>query len=260
MSNCILQPPKYLITVGNRLRYINNNVTKDMCTIPTDMAVVLGLHKFRSFITPTALVHPLHPIRRRSRNTRRNLRVGWCVFFWRPCYWSIFSIFHIGNWNTILLRYIYIPIVGVTNDGVLVDMVLLLSLACLVSNVWFKCIIQDSVYHNMDIRTMWHCELVSCTLSHSMGLLFVVCVDLVLSVILCSFYWSLDRVLFHHDSCDYYWEVLYPLFFILNCMLSLLYWVVLILQMSTTMDVSAPGHSFWILDWTCYLRTPLCNV
>ena len=33
---------------------------------------------------------------------------------------------------------------------------------------------------------------------------------LVLSVIMCSFYYFFDRVLFHHDfhhdSCDYYWD------------------------------------------------------
>ena len=45
-SNYILQPPKYLIIVVNRFKYINNNFTKDRCSIPMDMTVVLGLHKF----------------------------------------------------------------------------------------------------------------------------------------------------------------------------------------------------------------------
>ena len=45
-SHYILQPPKYLIIVVNRLRYINNNFTKDRCSTPMDMTVVLGLHKF----------------------------------------------------------------------------------------------------------------------------------------------------------------------------------------------------------------------
>ena len=44
-SNYILQPPKYLIIV-NRFRYINNIFTKDRCSIPMDMTVALGLHKF----------------------------------------------------------------------------------------------------------------------------------------------------------------------------------------------------------------------
>ena len=42
----ILQPPKYLIIVFNRLRYVNNNITKYMWSIHMDMTVVLGLHKF----------------------------------------------------------------------------------------------------------------------------------------------------------------------------------------------------------------------
>ena len=45
-SNYLLQPPKYLIIVVNRFRYINNKFTKDGCSIPMDMTVVLGLHKF----------------------------------------------------------------------------------------------------------------------------------------------------------------------------------------------------------------------
>ena len=44
-SNHILQPPNYLIIVVTRFRYINN-FTKDICSIPMDMTVVLGLHKF----------------------------------------------------------------------------------------------------------------------------------------------------------------------------------------------------------------------
>ena len=45
-SNYILQPPKYLIVVVNRFLYIINNFTKYRCSIPMDMTVVLGLHKF----------------------------------------------------------------------------------------------------------------------------------------------------------------------------------------------------------------------
>ena len=45
-SKYLLQPPKYLIIVVNRFRYINNNFTKDRCSIPLDMTVVLGLHWF----------------------------------------------------------------------------------------------------------------------------------------------------------------------------------------------------------------------
>ena len=45
-SNYLLQPHKYLIIIVNRLGYINNNFNKDRCSIPMDMTVVLGLHKF----------------------------------------------------------------------------------------------------------------------------------------------------------------------------------------------------------------------
>ena len=45
-SNHILQPPNYLIIIVNRYRYINNQFAKDKCSIPMDMTVVLGYHKF----------------------------------------------------------------------------------------------------------------------------------------------------------------------------------------------------------------------
>ena len=44
-SNFILQPPTYLIIIINWFIYMNNYVTKDRCSISTDMTVVLGLHK-----------------------------------------------------------------------------------------------------------------------------------------------------------------------------------------------------------------------
>ena len=50
-SNYILQPPKYLIIVVNRFGYINNNFSKDRCSIPMHMTVVLGLHKFSLQVT-----------------------------------------------------------------------------------------------------------------------------------------------------------------------------------------------------------------
>ena len=45
-SNHILQPPNYLLIVVNRFRYINNQFAKDKCSIPMDMTIVLGYHKF----------------------------------------------------------------------------------------------------------------------------------------------------------------------------------------------------------------------
>ena len=74
------------------------------------------------------------------------------------------------------------------NNGVLDDVILLFILFCLVSNVCFSCIVQDSLYHNMDL---------GCHVTFFVGQLHLitfyrtglgVCVVLVLSVILCSFY------------------------------------------------------------------------
>ena len=45
-SNYILQPPKYLLLFVNRFRYINNNVTKDRCSIPMDTTIRLGPLRF----------------------------------------------------------------------------------------------------------------------------------------------------------------------------------------------------------------------
>ena len=45
-SNYILRPSKYLLVFVNRFRYINNNVTKDSCTIPMDTTVRRGPLKF----------------------------------------------------------------------------------------------------------------------------------------------------------------------------------------------------------------------
>ena len=45
-SSYILQTPKYLLLFVNRFRYIDNNVTKDRCSIPMDTTVRLGSLKF----------------------------------------------------------------------------------------------------------------------------------------------------------------------------------------------------------------------
>ena len=42
----ILQLPAYLIIIINRFGYINNNGTKDRCSIPMDVPAVFGFHKF----------------------------------------------------------------------------------------------------------------------------------------------------------------------------------------------------------------------
>ena len=89
---------------------------------------------------------------------------------------------------------------------------------------------------------------------------FGVCVVLVLNIIMCSFYSLLDRGLLHHDSFDYFGDLYVYSFYFELPYLDFLYQVVLVLQMLTFLDVSTLGHSLWILDWTCYLRTPLYHV
>ena len=69
---------------------------------------------------------------------------------------------------------------------------------------------------------MWHCALVSCTLLQSVGL-FGVCHVLVLSVIMCSFYYFLDTVLImvYIQWLQLLLEFLCPLLFILTYTLKL---------------------------------------
>ena len=45
-SNQAIYPPKYLLLFVYRLRYINDNITKDRCPIPIDTTVRLGPLKF----------------------------------------------------------------------------------------------------------------------------------------------------------------------------------------------------------------------
>ena len=55
-----------------------------------------------------------------------------------------------------------------------------LILSCLVWDVYFNCLVLESVYYNVEM-----------------------CMMCVVGVILCSFYQSLDKVLFHHDNYKY---------------------------------------------------------
>ena len=60
LSSYILQPPKYLLLFINRFRYINNNVTKDRCSIPMDTTVMLGPLKFSLRATINHHVPSIH--------------------------------------------------------------------------------------------------------------------------------------------------------------------------------------------------------
>ena len=126
----------------------------------------------------------------------------------------------------------------------------------------FSCIVKYSLYHNMDIGTESHCTLFSCTPSKSIGL-FGVRVVLMLSVIRCYYYYFLDKILFHHDFIMIVMTIIGIFMannYLLNYTLGFIYLSSLVLQMLNSLDVSVPGHSLWIVDWTCYLWTPLCHV
>ena len=166
-------------------------------------------------ITPMALTHPLHPIRSRLRNTCRNLWVGYCVSSWRTWFRPLYSIYYIhtiyyscalSNENQLFLRDIHTEnLCGY--DGVLDDMILLFFPVLFPIYI---CIVQDSIYHNMDIGTMWHWALVSCTPSQSIGLLFECvlfwCWLSIYGFLLLFLWYPLYHHDIQHDNCDYYWD------------------------------------------------------
>ena len=88
-----------------------------------------------------------------------------------------------------------------------------------------------------------------------------VCVVLVLSVISCSCCYFLDFIMIFIMIVVTIIGIFMAINYFLNYTLGLLYLnMVLVLQMHNSLDVSAPGHSLWILDWTCFLWTPLWHI
>ena len=178
-------------------------------------------------VTPMALAHPIHPIKSRSRNKRRNLWVGWCVSSWQPWFWPVYSIYYIhtthhscilSNWIKLFLRGIHTQS-WCGYAGVLDDLILS-GFKCT-----FSCIIQYSLYHNMDIYpyydientglynwkyiwnqtvsnrhmvpigTIWHCTLVSLTPSQSIGLVFVCALFIVIVLTVIGIFMTIDYFL-----------------------------------------------------------------
>ena len=149
-------------------------------------------------------------------NKRINLWIRWCVSSWRTCLWPLFSIYYIRMYVYMYYSCIYYSCTWSNQNITYLKLVWLWwcvgwcdTVSCLVSNVHFNRMVQNSLYDNMDIDIMWHCALVSCTPPQSIGLFLGVCC----SCVECHymlFYYLHDRVLFHHDfhhdSCDYYWD------------------------------------------------------
>ena len=73
--------------------------------------------------------------------------------------------------------------------------------------VHFNCIVQFSLYHNMDIGTMRYCALVSSSPSQFIGLVLGCVFFLVLSVVRCPYYYFCDRIIFHHY---FHHDTVYP--------------------------------------------------
>ena len=116
------------------------------------------------FITPMALAHPLHPIKSRSRNTRRNLWVGWCVSSWRPWFWSVHSIYYIHT--TIITAFLFLKY---TLSKRHIYQKLVWPCWCIgwFDTVWFQVCFQLYVtVFSMSwygYTYLWHCTLVSST-------------------------------------------------------------------------------------------------
>ena len=94
-------------------------------------------------------------------------------------------------------------------------------ISCLVSNVPFYCIVQHSLYHDMDIGTLWLSSLVSCTPSQSTGLFFVWALFWCSLSLGAPFTYSIDRIPFHHDfhhGCCYYYCTFMAILYLLNLM------------------------------------------
>ena len=77
---------------------------------------------------------------------------------------------------------------------------------------------------------MWHCALVSCISSQNMGLFFGIALFWS-CVIMCSFYYFIDRVLchhgFHHHSCNCHWDfwaILFILSYTFRLSVTKLFW------------------------------------
>ena len=148
-------------------------------------------------ITPMALAHPLHPIKSRSRNKRRNLWVGWCVSSWWPLFWPVHSIYYLHtthysriltNWNKLIPRDIHTKS-WYGHTGVLDDLILSGFRRA------FSCMVQYSLCHGMEIGA---CDLVHWSaaphhrIAYRTG--FGVCIVLVLNVIRSSCHYFLDSL------------------------------------------------------------------
>ena len=130
-------------------------------------------------------------------------------------------------------------------------------ISSLVSIAFFNCIVQNSLYHNMDICTFWHYALVSCNTSQSIGLVFgcalfwrwvSLCVPCTYSLIEGYFIVTIATIIGIFHVLWIYWPT-HLCFVKLGRSGS---------ATITSLAVSAPGHFLWMLDWACYTFGLLC--
>ena len=133
---------------------------------------------------------------------------------------------------------------------------------CFLSNFkcTFSCIVQYSLYHNMDIGTMWHFTLVSSTPSQSIGLVFG-----------CVLFWcwvSLGALVTIFLIEFYFIKIFIMIIVtIIGIFMAIKYYTLGCLYLSSSGSANAQFRgcfSPWTfslnIDWTCYLWTPLCYV
>ena len=131
---------------------------------------------------PVSLAHYFHPIKSRSKNKHRNLWVGFIInIIYIPC--IIAAVKHLKQ--ALSKRHIYIK-GWCGHDGVLGDVIMLFFLTWF--QMYISIIVQDYLYHNMDIRAMWQYALVSCAPPKSIGL-FLGCALLWCWVSLCVLFY-----------------------------------------------------------------------
>ena len=99
---------------------------------------------------------------------------GKTVFLIETAPRSVYSIYHntcihiiyysciLNDWNKHFLRDIHIPRVGEVMTVRWMIRYWYHILSCFVSNIYFNSMVLDSLYHDIDIGTMWHCAYVSC--------------------------------------------------------------------------------------------------
>ena len=162
----------------------------------------------------------------------------------------------ISIWKKLLPRNIYIPRASGT---MAVCWKIWYHSFCLVSSACFNCIVHhSSLYHNMNRRTMWRCASVSYIPSESKRLVYWWAL----------FWWWMSLCFPFTSSLIWFYSILIVVISIGIMVIFFLFWTTRssFLQPSSPGSANAhlpgystPGHPLWILDFPCYLRTPLCQ-